>query len=444
MKWRSPKGEATLLMALASACHYAGYEFARNAVLALFTSERTGFKSSAAMPLAVGCISPISIALLWLYTRLLNRGGPRYAIRTTTLFCFATISVAGLMLNTVNTCVDESTVCRQLSRIVSFSMIVIQSSFVQLLSVQHWSFLGSILQTTDAKWAIAPIAGLGSITSTLAACAVSPLVDILGLPTLMITGSFVIAISAYCADAAYDLAETNGFEPKKETKLSKQDSSSLSTTSLLATARNLFARVPVLAALRNEVLISQCLSSLVSFLCVLKLKEAIPDDANRARRTGNSYAVISAVSGILQFLVLPFLANRLNPRIFWIIMPVCMLGLSLIATLSGEVSLDMVAITFCSMKIMEYSFRGVANEMVYASLDFESRYVGKEIIGLGCRFGKSGMAITLFLLASWYEDASLLVHHSMIALTVVSIIWLGVSFQLNNLIKASEKEKKSE
>jgi ATP/ADP translocase len=90
------------------------------------------------------------------------------------------------------------------------------------------------------------------------------------------------------------------------------------------------------------------------------------------------------------------------------------------------------------MKIMEYSFRGVANEMVYASLDFESRYVGKEIIGLGCRFGKSGMAITLFLLASWYEDASLLVHHSMIALTVVSIIWLGVSFQLNNLIKASK------
>ena len=154
--------------------------------------------------------------------------------------------------------------------------------------------------------------------------------------------------------------------------------------------------------------------------------------------------MISAVSGILQFLVLPFLANHLNPRIFWIIMPVCMLCLSLVATLSGEVSLDMVAIIFCSMKIMEYSFRGVANEMVYASLDYESRYVGKEIIGLGCRFGKSGMAITLFLLASWYEDATLLVHHSMIALTIVSIIWLGVSFQLNNLIKASEKEKKSE
>lgn len=148
------------------------------------------------------------------------------------------------------------------------------------------------------------------------------------------------------------------------------------------------------------------------------------------------------MSGILQFLVLPFLAHQVNPRIFWIIMPVCMLGLSLLATSSEEVSLDMVATIFCSMKIMEYSFRGVANEMVYSSLDYESRFVGKEFIGLGCRFGKSGMAITVFLLASWYEDASLLACHSMIALTVLSVIWLGVSIHLNILIKESERKAK--
>jgi hypothetical protein len=291
MKWRSPKGEAVLLMALASATHYAGYEFARNAVLALFTSNQTGFRSSAAMPLAVGCISPMSIVLLWLYTRLLNHGGPRYAVRSSTLLCFAIMACAGLMLNTVGDCVEESLVCQHLSRGISFAMIVIQSSFVQLLSVQHWSFLGSIIQTTDdgARW-FAPIAGIGSISSTVAASAVSLLVDSLGLPTLLIAGSFIIAISAFCADAAYEVAQTHGFEPKKELKkeaISREDSSLLKQKSLWRTARNLFARVPVLAALRNEVLISQCISSLVSFLCVLKLKESLPHDADRARRTGN-------------------------------------------------------------------------------------------------------------------------------------------------------------
>ena len=289
MKWRSPKGEAVLLMALASATHYAGYEWARNAVLALFTSERTGFRSSAAMPLAVGCISPVSIGLLWLYTKLLNRGGPRYAIRNSTLICFAIMTTAGLILNAVNRCVDESLVCQQVSRNLSFAMIVIQSSFVQLLGVQHWSFLGSVVQTTKdgARW-FAPIAGIGSISSTVAACAVSPLVDTLGLPNLMIAGSIIIAISAYCADAAYEVAQQHGFEPKKETKKElKREDSSMKQKNLWLTAKTLFARVPILAALRNEVLISQCISSLISFLCVLKLKESIANDSDRARRTGN-------------------------------------------------------------------------------------------------------------------------------------------------------------
>ena len=33
------------------------------------------------------------------------------------------------------------------------------------------------------------------------------------------------------------------------------------------------------------------------------------------------------------------------------------------------------------MKAMEYSIRGVTTEMVYVTLDYESRFLGKEIIG---------------------------------------------------------------
>ena len=61
----TPKGKSLASMALASAAHCAGYEFARNSVIGLFTSQRTGFASSAAMPAATGFISPFSIALLW-------------------------------------------------------------------------------------------------------------------------------------------------------------------------------------------------------------------------------------------------------------------------------------------------------------------------------------------------------------------------------------------
>jgi ATP/ADP translocase len=45
---------------------------------------------------------------------------------------------------------------------------------------------------------------------------------------------------------------------------------------------------------------------------------------------------------------------------------------------------------------MDYSLRNVLAELVYVPLDFESRYVGKEIIAVFAnRFGKSGMALIL-------------------------------------------------
>lgn len=75
----------------------------------------------------------------------------------------------------------------------------------------------------------------------------------------------------------------NGFDPKQE--ISKEPNKQ--KESLVRSARSLFARVPILGALCSEVLISQCATSLVSFLFLLKGKELIVNDADRARWTGN-------------------------------------------------------------------------------------------------------------------------------------------------------------
>jgi ATP/ADP translocase len=50
--------------------------------------------------------------------------------------------------------------------------------------------------------------------------------------------------------------------------------------------------------------------------------------------------------------------------------------------------------------------RNVVYPMAYQPLDFESRYVGKEIIGvLGSRFGKSGMSLFLSGLTGLFGSA---------------------------------------
>merc|ERR1712157_131365 len=67
-------------------------------------------------------------------------------------------------------------------------------------------------------------------------------------------------------------------------------------------------------------------------------------------------------------------------------------------------SLLIASIPFFLVKLIDYSFRGVLNEMVYLPLDFESRYLGKEIVGvLASRFGKSGMSIVLFFFTMFFS-----------------------------------------
>jgi ATP/ADP translocase len=54
----------------------------------------------------------------------------------------------------------------------------------------------------------------------------------------------------------------------------------------LGTNKNLFRRVPILRAMFVEVILSQCLSSLLNFQFMVKIKEAIVDDEDRASWTG--------------------------------------------------------------------------------------------------------------------------------------------------------------
>ncbi len=93
-----------------------------------------------------------------------------------------------------------------ISKGLLFSLFVFQSANVQFLYTQHWSFLGSILTAEEGKSWFAPIAGIGSITSTLAASQVSTFVEKIGLIALLCTAGLIIGSSAIFADAAYSVA----------------------------------------------------------------------------------------------------------------------------------------------------------------------------------------------------------------------------------------------
>lgn len=74
--------------------------------------------------------------------------------------------------------------------------------------------------------------------------------------------------------------------------------------------------------------------------------------------------------------------QRIDPSVLWKIMPTIMLAFTTYQSLQINPSLKLVSACFLVMKTLEFSVRRMLDELVYVPLDFESRYVGKEVIGV--------------------------------------------------------------
>eukprot|EP00539_Tryblionella_compressa_P012452 CAMPEP_0178823042 /NCGR_PEP_ID=MMETSP0746-20121128/4926_1 /TAXON_ID=913974 /ORGANISM="Nitzschia punctata, Strain CCMP561" /LENGTH=520 /DNA_ID=CAMNT_0020484611 /DNA_START=132 /DNA_END=1694 /DNA_ORIENTATION=+ len=472
------RGRARLLsiafMAVASAIHFAGYELARSGTLALFTSTRTGFLSPAATPLCTVGMMPFSVLTLKLYTKSLQLCGPRLSLCFSSAL-FAVLMISGaLILGKLGDLIElyegedgsyphsEVVVWRRLSQTTVFFLNVAQCSFVQLLYTQHWSFIGSLSKEWDgASIYFAPIAGLGSIASTLAALCVQNVIERSGLTGLLWGASVLFLASGFAADTAYRIAIQYHFEPTCQdgtshsacvTKVQQLQSTKSHSSSLMETSIRLFTRVPILASLCLEVLTCQSVSSIISFLFVLKAKECIPNDKLRANWTAIWYARINFISGLLQFCVIPFLMKRCKTnddkkydrsdcssqhqyqqqQRLWLLMPLAMMVCATLMIYEAEnLSLILVTTSFALYKVLEYSVRGVVVEMVYISLDYESRFFGKEVIGLFVdRLGKSSTAIVLSLVSSVFGQSPLLDKAFVQALSVASLSWFFASYPL--------------
>lgn len=456
---------AILFMAAASAVHFAGFELARSGTMALFTSSTSGFQSPSAGPLSTICMTPFSLLLLWVYTKSLDKWGPRRSLCLSTV-TFATLMASGawtmdrLMPHLLEERFDddlngsperEALFWKRMAQATIFALNVAESAFVQLLYTQHWSFIGSI----SKDWAgatvwFAPIAGLGSIASTVAGLCVEPLVAAYGLTGLLWAASVFLLVSSLASDTAYRISLTHLFEPSRhdfKTPGAEKAAVSHSPASLADTSLRLFARVPVLAHLCAEVLTCQSVSSIINFLFVLKVKECIPNDQQRASWTGLCYAWINGISGILQFCVVPFWMRRYSrsqpqppppqrespqQQSLWLLMPLTMMVSATLMIYEAEnLTLLLVTATFSLHKVLEYSVRGVVVEMLYMSLDYESRFFGKEVIGLFVdRLGKSSTAVVLSVVTNVFGQSPELDKAFVQALSVSSLMWLFASYPL--------------
>lgn len=209
-------------MTCAMAMHFFGYEFIRNSILSLFTSQQAGFhsntnessnrNSTSIMTLAMACSSPFSMIVLYFaYGRMLNRYGPRKTLCLDILLSSFVFAMSSFYLHIIDFPIEnEKQTFREPTSILPmmiFFLFMYQNSYVGLLQTQYWSFIGSLLSPAEGKVYFAPISGVSSITSTIAAAMVSRIVVKVGLQGLLMGGALSLIASAFLADKAYQISE---------------------------------------------------------------------------------------------------------------------------------------------------------------------------------------------------------------------------------------------
>jgi hypothetical protein len=150
---------------------------------------------------------------------------------------------------------------------------------------------------------------------------------------------------------------------------------------------------------------------------------------------------INGVSGFLQFFAIPILLRHWEAHRIWLFMPTLMLCCTSYTFATYRTTgLAGASASFFAIKTMEYSLRGAANEMLYVSLDYESRYLGKKVISLiAGKFGKSVMAVALSLVMVLYGEEKEIMWYLLATATVFTFLWLFASMSLHTLIEASKK-----
>ena len=341
--------------------------------MALFTSNTLGFgvDSASYYTLAMTCVSPLSMVLLLGYGRLLDRKGPKRTLVWSTGFCMMMLALFGVVISCsggYNVVLLGKTNWTP-SRLIVWASFVFQNSYAHLLYAQMWSFLGSIFTPSQAGTYYSYVAGLSSIASMIAGASVSRIVPWCGVPGLLGVASFSLFGSLLLSSQAYSVAEKNGFDPSLEMqRRSKEKKSREITDNVDETKRkqnilhqvkegaSLFRRVPVLAALFCETITFQSLCTVLNTSLVTQLKNAVPDDQTRAAWTGRFYGATNGLSTLFQFLIMPVLSQRVDPKLLWKWMPLIPAGCAIFQVLSSSAVFEVLSSSMLPLYLVAFSF----------------------------------------------------------------------------------------
>ncbi len=402
---------ATLSISAAASFLLCGYEFIRAVSDSLFIEVYTAEN----LPRAMVAVPPSVLLILYIYGRLLSWIGATRTLAITSVLSGALILGCYIAL----------------SREIDFAAAIIyvfREAYIVIIIEQFWSFVNSTLTSKQAKIINGPFCAIASVGSVVGGMLVARWAETLGSEKLLLFTAGSLIPAAIFGIIAYTLAG----EPQPTVAEEGGRRGHLGLKTFFSSKYLVFIGLLILS--------TQVISTVLELRFKGLVETEIPVTDTRTAYFGNFYAMLGAISAIMQLIVVPIALRFVSLKIIHISIPIVHLLNGLILTLKP--SLRTGARAFLTFKALDYSlFRG-AKELFYMPLSYDERYRAKQIIdSFGYRFakgGSAGMIELIRLVVITIPGAAF----SIVAM-IVSCIWSGLVLNLTSYYQKLEKTDKN-
>jgi hypothetical protein len=359
--------------------------------------------------------SPISAAILYLYTNSIKKRGPYLTLLISNIVCVAFFTYITFFLPTLRGNMGKYSVLLYYS---------FREIYVTLLSTQQWSFIATVLNKSKSSHMV-KYSGLISIASAIGGLLVEHIVKYGGVQYLLYMSLLATVLSwlldeiAYAMVVDHNAASTRVLLQRAEIKKSALNKHIRSN--FWIAAAELIYKTDTLRILFFEAIIHQLCGNMLNITFHDGLRKSIPDSSLRAVVVGRFFASVNTIACVLQCFVLPHILSHQSLPQFLMIIPIIVLLATVLSCFDRTELFLQDTLAFGAVKILEYSIMTSATEMIYMPLDCEVRYVGKEFIRFfGHRLGKSFASIILCTFNAKYQWS----HFSQAAIAIVfACIW---------------------
>ena len=402
---------AALSISVAASFLLCGYEFIRAVSDSLFIEVYTAKNLSRAMV----AVPPSVLLILYIYGRLLSWIGATRTLAVTSVL--SGVLILGCYI--------------ALLREIGFAAAIIyvfREAYIVIIIEQFWSFVNSTLTSKQAKIINGPFCAVASVGSVVGGMLVARWAEALGSEKLLLFAAGSLIPAAIFGIIAYTFAG----EPQPTVAEEGGRRGHLGLKTFFSSKYLVFIGLLILS--------TQVISTVLELRFKGLVETEIPVTDTRTAYFGNFYAMLGAISAIMQLIVVPIALRFVSLKIIHIGIPIVHLLNGLV--LSLKPSLRTSARAFLTFKALDYSLFRAAKELFYMPLSYDERYRAKQIIdSFGYRFAKGGSAgvIELIRLVVITIPGGVF---SIVAM-VISGVWGGIVLNLTSRYQKLEKTNKN-